>query len=203
MTRQVLNTRAWQLSATNELQWPHNMASIGLSRPKPHPASALPKIGQAAPRSSALAATEALRVIAFIRHVGCPFAENTVKQLRSWTDAHPHAAVFIISHGDARATHEWLDTIGGLSRMHLVVDTSRALHAQWGVGYANFWHFGGPASLLGVIALLWKGIRNRSASGTRWQRAALFMTQGEQVVWSHLPRSAQEFELPPEDMAKR
>lgn len=173
------------------------MAFIGLSRPKKQAISALVVVGQTVPQSSALAASERLRVVAFIRHVGCPFAENTVKQLRLWAEQHPHVAVFIVSHGNASQSTEWINTLGGLGRLRLLIDTQRELHAQWGVGFSNFWHFAGPSSLLGVAALLFKGIRNRNAAGTRWQRAALFLLNGECVLWSHVPRSAQEFELPP------
>lgn len=174
------------------------MAFIGLSRPKSQIMSALVTAGQTVPQSSALAANEGLRVVAFIRHIGCPFAENTVKQLRVWAEQHPQVAVFIVSHGNASQSTTWINALGGLGRLRLVIDTQRELHAKWGVGFSNFWHFAGPSSLLGVAALLFKGIRNRSAAGTRWQRAAIFLLNGECVIWSHVPRSAQEFELPPE-----
>lgn len=176
------------------------MASIWLKRPLTQPVSALVDVGQIAPQSSALSATEQFRVVSFIRHVGCPFAENTVRQLRSWTEAHPQVAVFVISHGDEFITHDWLDTIGGSGRIRIVIDTKRELHAKWGVGLSGFWHFAGPSSLLGIMALLPKGIRNRSAAGTRWQRAAIFMLDGERVIWSHVPRSAEEVDLPPGDL---
>lgn len=89
------------------------MAFIGLSRPRSQTMSALVVVGQTAPQSSALAASERLRVVAFIRHVGCPFAENTVKQLRLWAEQHPHVAVFIVSHGSASQSTEWINTLGG------------------------------------------------------------------------------------------
>lgn len=176
------------------------MASIWLSRPTKNPVSALVQVGQIAPQTSELSAPELLRVVAFIRHVGCPFAENTVKQLHLWAEAHPQAAVFVVSHGNELATQQWIATIGGTGRIRLVIDTERAIYGKWGVGLSTLWHFAGPQSLLGVVALLAKGIRNRSAAGTRWQRSAMFMLHGNQVIWSHVPASAQEFELPPEHM---
>ena len=141
------------------------MAFIGLSRPRSQTMSALVVVGQTAPQSSALAASERLRVVAFIRHVGCPFAENTVKQLRLWAEQHPHVAVFLVSHGNASQSTEWINTLGGLGRLRLVIDTQRELHAKWGVGFSNLWHFAGPSSLLGVAALLFK------ASETETQQA--------------------------------
>lgn len=174
-----------------------NMASIWLSRPHQQAVSARVEVGHLAPQGRELAASQALRLVAFIRHVGCPFAENTVRQLRAWAEAHPQVAVFVVSHGDESATRAWLDQMGGAGRIRLVIDTRRGLHGQWGVGYSHLWHFAGPRSLLGVLALWPQGIRNRSAAGTRWQRSAMFLVNGERVVWAHTPRSAQEFELPP------
>jgi hypothetical protein len=174
------------------------MASIWFSRPHRQAVSELVKAGQAAPNSPALSGPEQLRVVAFIRHVGCPFAENTVRQLRTWAAQHPNVAVLVVSHASAAATAQWCDTIGGSDGLRLIIDTQRTLHAEWGVGLSGFWHFAGPSSLFGVIALLSKGIRNRSAAGTRWQRAAVFLIDGNQVIWSHVPRSAEEFALPPD-----
>ena len=173
------------------------MASIWLTRPTRRPISPLLKAGQVAPQTQQLSATESLRIVAFIRHVGCPFSENTVKQLRSWAEGHPQAAVFVVSHGNESTTQQWIATIGGLGRIRIVVDPEREIYGKWGIGLSSFWHFAGPKSLLGVLALLPKGIRNRSAAGTRWQRSAMFMLKGEHVIWSHVPVSAQEFKLPP------
>lgn len=50
---------------------------------------------------------------------------------------------------------------------------------------------------MGVMRLWFKGIRNRMATGTRWQRAGVFLVREGRVVWCHVPGSAQEFELPP------
>jgi hypothetical protein len=179
------------------------MASIWFSRPRSQAISALVKVGQAAPNSPALSSPSQLRVVAFIRHVGCPFAENAVKQLRAWAVQHPQVAVFVVSHASEEATSAWCHTIGGKGGLRFVIDTQRELHAQWGVGFSNFWHFAGPSSLFGVVALLGKGMRNRSAAGTRWQRAAMFLIDGNDVVWAHVPRSAEEFALPPEQMVQR
>jgi hypothetical protein len=178
------------------------MASIWFSRPPRLAISELIKAGHAAPNSPLLASDEQLRVVAFIRHVGCPFAENTVRRLRAWAAQHPHVAVFVVSHASAEATAEWCNTIGGADGLRIVIDTQREVHAMWGVGFSSFWHFAGPSSLLGVIALLRKGIRNRSAAGTRWQRAAVFLIDGKQAVWSHVPHSAEEFELPPDRLVQ-
>jgi hypothetical protein len=178
------------------------MASIWLSRPPAPPLSPPVRTGQIAPHSELFQSTARLRVVAFLRHTGCPFAENTVKQLRPWADQHRQVAVFVVCHGDAALTEGWIQAIGGLGRLHLVTDPQQELYAQWGVGYASFWHFGGLPSLLGVVALWTKGIRNRGATGTRWQKAAMFLLDGDRVAWSHAPQSAQELMLPPADLIK-
>ncbi len=176
------------------------MASIWLSRPPLQALSEPLRAGMAAPASPALQDERPWRVVAFLRHVGCPFAEHTVKRLRTWADAHPHVAVLAVTHGDEAIACAWLDAIGGLGRLTLVSDPHRQLHGQWGVGHAGLWHFANPRSLLGVAALWRQGIRNRSATGTRWQRAAVFLVHEGQVLWVHAPRSAQAFALPPEHL---
>ena len=179
------------------------MASIWLRRPPEQTLAAPVQVGQRVPSSPDLAATTPWRLVAFVRHVGCPFAEHTVKVLRVWAEAHPDVTVFVVSHGDPASTHAWLDAIGGAGRIRLVIDPTRGLHGQWGVGYARLWHFAGPRSLLGVMRLWTQGIHNRSASGTRWQRAATFLIGGDRVVWRHQPSSAEGFSLPPDTLLSK
>jgi hypothetical protein len=173
------------------------MSSIGLSRPPQQDLARPLRVGDTVPPEPAFAAPQRWRLIAFLRHVGCPFAEHTVKVLRAWAQEYPGVAVYIVSHGDSDSTRTWLDTIGGAAGLNLVVDPQRELCGRWGVGYSSLWHFAGPRSLLGVLGLLPRGIHNRSASGTRWQRSATMLLDGEQVAWLHWPTSAQELALPP------
>ena len=116
--------------------------------------------------------------------------------LRHWAKAHPDVSVVAVSHGDERITSEWLDRIDGLGRIHLIQDPGRHLYAQWGLGYSGFAHFAGPWSLLGVMRLWLQGIRNRDASGTRWQRAGTFLVESGHITWANVPSSAQCFLLP-------
>ncbi len=177
------------------------MASIFLRRPPMQAVGPRLQPGMAAPSMADwpdAMQQSAAQVVAFLRHVGCPFAEHTVKRLRAWAEAHPRVAVAIVAHGDAAITQAWLDTIGGLGRLQLLHDPERRLYGQWGLGYASLWHFANPMSLLGVAALWRQGVRNRSATGTRWQQAAIFLVQQGRVAWLHVPTSAQEFALPPE-----
>ncbi len=162
------------------------------------PVAKRPQIGDTAPDSPALRCPPGWRLVAFLRHVGCPFAEHTVKRLRNWAQAHPEAMVVVVSHGDADVTAQWLTRIGGLGPLVLVHDPDRALYAQWGLAETRLLHFAGLPSLMGVVRLWAQGIRNRDASGTRWQAAGMFLTAGPRVVWSHVPHSAQEFALPPD-----
>lgn len=173
------------------------MPSIYLRRsPSLPPAPAL-AVGAAAPRAEALDVSQGRSLVAFLRHVGCPFSEQVVKRLREWAERNRDVSVHLVSHGDEAVTQQWLSLIGGVGRMHWVPDRDRALYAQWGLGDAPLWHFAGPRSLWGVVCLWPQGIRNRIATGTRWQRAGMFMVRDGVVVWHHVPESAQEFSLPP------
>ncbi len=173
------------------------MPFIGLSRP---PARAIARplaIGDRAPAAAELGAPERLRLVAFLRHTGCPFAEHTVRELRGWAEENRAVATFAVCHGERDVAERWLQAIGGSGRVRVVHDPDRSLYAAWGLGYAPFSHFANVSALSGVVRLLTRGIRNRSASGTRWQRAGMFLLEGEQIAWLHVPQSAQEFMLPP------
>jgi hypothetical protein len=100
--------------------------------------------------------------------------------------------------GDADITDAWLAAIGGLGPLKWVHDPDRQLYGQWGLGFARLAHFGGLPSLLGVVRLWFQGIHNRGATGTRWQRAGVFLVRDGRVAWLHVPASAQAFELPPD-----
>lgn len=174
------------------------MSRIWLRKPSAVEVKDIPGVGDPAPVSPDLDVGHSTGVVAFLRHDGCPFSENTVKQLRDWAEQHPEVTVTIVSHGDAVITSRWLEAIGGPGKARLIQDPERQLYALWGLGYVPFWHFGGPASLLGVVRLWFKGIHNRVASGTRWQGAGMFMVSEGRVVWQHIPQSAEQFQLPPQ-----
>lgn len=177
------------------------MSRIWLSKPPAVEISPRPSTGQAVPCHPLLDLHGESALIGFMRHDGCPFSEHMVKQLRRWQAGHPDVPVYVVSHGEAATTQRWLDEIGGLGDVRLIQDSERALYAAWGLGYVPFWHFGGPASLLGVVRLWFRGIHNRTASGTRYQRSGLFLIDDGKVVWQHVPESAQAFMLPPETLS--
>ena len=174
------------------------MPFIGFSKPKEQNVLDALIVGDSSPASPILATNKTYSVIAFLRHVGCPFAENTVRQLRYWAIKNDHVAVFIVSHSDAEFTKSWIQSIGGLGDLHVVDDVNREIYGRWGVGYSNLSHFIGLRSLLGGCALLLKGIHNRDASGTRWQKASMFAVNEKRILWVHKPGSAAEFSLPPD-----
>lgn len=174
------------------------MGSIWLSKPKEQWVDSPVEIGDVARHLPPGSGAAALQLLVFLRHVGCPFAEQAVRECRAWAARHPLVDVCVISHGDVEKTAAWLAAIGGIGRARVHVDEDRILHGQWGIGYAPFLHFGGAQSLWGVMKLWPHGVRNRSASGTRWQRSAMFLIRQGRVRWLHVPSSAGAFALPPE-----
>jgi hypothetical protein len=137
-----------------------------------------------------------LFLVAFLRHVGGPFAERDVKNLVAWAKENPDVRVFVVSHGTRQATNEWLVKIGGAEGLAVIIDKQRELYAEWGLGDSNVLHFLGLRSLLGVVRLWFFGIYNRPASGTRWQRSGIFLVKNGQISWRFIPKTANEFSLP-------
>lgn len=135
-------------------------------------------------------------LLVFIRHVGCPFAERDLKALRRWGAVNPDLPIYVVSHGHSQAMQAWLSAIGGDDGLNVIIDESRSLYRAWGISVSDVWHFLGWRSLLGVVRLWFKGIRNRRASGTRWQKAGTFLVQNGSITWCFSPRTANEFCLP-------
>lgn len=135
-------------------------------------------------------------IAAFLRHVGCPFAEATIRQMVALAPQHPDLTWLAITHSAEQPSRRWCDAFGGAAGVQLVPDPDRALYARWGIGLSDRSHFAGPASLGALRALLDDGIHNRWASGNRWQPAATFAIDAAGVLrWRHAPRHAGD--LPP------
>jgi hypothetical protein len=160
----------------------------------------LPRVGDPAPACGP-ATPGRPAVIAFLRHVGCPFAEATLLALAQQPDRHPRVSFLAVSHAPEPTTVDWRARIGAdPARVELISDPSRALYAAWGLGRTTAAHFLGHRSLGAVVRLARKGIRNRHPVGTRWQTAGTFAVDSGGVVrWRHVPTHAGE--LPDLDAA--
>lgn len=168
-------------------------------RPRPREIAAPPEIGDKAPALPALRAGRPA-VVAFLRHVGCPFAEATVRRMAALAADRPGVDFIAVTHSREEPSRRWCDAFGGAAGVAIVADPERAHHAAWGVGLSDRRHFAGPESLGALRRLLDDGIHNRWASGNRWQAAATFAVDGGRAVrWRHLPRHAGD--VPPLDEA--
>src|SRR5262245_50620699 len=86
-------------------------------------------------------------VIAFLRHVGCPFAEATLRALRDSANEHEDITFIAVSHADEAGTKHWADKTGGTGRVHVMSDSTRESYAAWGLGRTSVGHFMGRRSL--------------------------------------------------------
>ncbi len=167
---------------------------IGLSKPPQQKVRSPLQIGNTIPHKDIFTPTgeNKLVLISFLRHTGCPFAEKTVKELCALSSQFNDLGIYIITHGEEAICEQWLGEIGGIENINRVHDPNREIYGAFGVGYSSLSHFLGGKSLLGVAKLIPHGIRNRKASGTRWQMAATFLVKGGELVWKHEPQSADE-----------
>jgi hypothetical protein len=130
-------------------------------------------------------------IIAFLRHTGCPFAEQTLCLLREAAASSPETQWIAISHAAGPATEQWCDAVGGADGVRVASDPSRRAYADWGLGRTSLGHFLGRRSLSAVASLAGRGVRNRHPDGTRWQSAGTFALDGQAIVrWRHLPAHA-------------
>jgi len=167
---------------------------IGLTKPLEQPVASLPVAGVSAPDLPGINVSKPT-FIAFLRHGGCPFAEATIKAMRLWTSLYPNIQFVAVTHGEQVVITNWLVEIGGAGDVILIHDVDRELHGSWGVGYSTRNHFLGPGTIVRALGLIFKGIRNRPDTGTRWQRSAAFLVDAEGIVcWQQLPEYA--YQLP-------
>lgn len=161
-------------------------------RPESLPLQPIPALGTPAPVTPALAVASGRPcIVAFLRHVGCPFAEATFRRLAPLSQAYTAIEFVALSHATATATAAWCGALGSAARVRVVVDADRTLYAAWGLGLTSAGHFLGARSLAAVARLAAGGIRNRHPSGTRWQAAGTFALDTAGIVrWRHIPAHA-------------
>jgi hypothetical protein len=153
--------------------------------------SALPELGAPAPVAEPLGEVRGPAVVAFLRHVGCPFAEATMRGLSDESARQPEIDWIAVSHAGLEATDRWCAAVGASRHVRLVIDEDRRAYAAWGLGLTSLGHFAGGRSLRAVAELARMGIRNRHPAGTRWQRAGTFALNARgELVWRHIPRHA-------------
>jgi hypothetical protein len=164
-------------------------------RPRPRQTAAPPEPGARVPALPGLRPGRPA-VVAFLRHVGCPFAEATVREASALAAEQPAIDFITVTHSREKPSRTWCDAFGGAAGVQIVCDPDCARYAAWGVGLSDRHHFAGSESLAALWRLLDQGIHNRWASGNRWQSAATFAVDASGVVrWRHAPRHAGD--LPP------
>ncbi len=159
----------------------------------PHrvPVAGIPELGAPAPVAEPLGEVRGPAVVAFLRHVGCPFAEATVKAMSQQVLAHPEVNWITVSHAPLEATDRWCAAVGASHHIRLVIDEERSAYGAWGLGRSSLRHFAGARSLSSVADLARQGLRNRHPAGSRWQQAGTFAVNRDgEVIWRHIPKHA-------------
>lgn len=167
------------------------MPAIGISKPKEQSVSSPLVIGGGVPQLPEVPSSGRY-FVAFLRHVGCPFAENTVRFLREDAKAHSDVQCVVVTHGNKEVAAHWLDEIGGLGSLIWLHDAHRDIYGRWGVGYSKLSHFANFKAMTAVSRLRKVGIKNRDATGTRWQRSAWFYVEDGVLTWMAIPENASE-----------
>jgi hypothetical protein len=153
--------------------------------------ASLPAIGDPAPDAPPLGQVYGPAVVAFLRHVGCPFAEATMRSMSAEAELHPDTSWIAINHARLDATDRWCAAVGASRYVRVVIDEDRRTYAAWGLGVSSLRHFAGRQSLSAVAQLARRGIRNRHPAGTRWQQAGSFAVAADgTIAWRHTPAHA-------------
>ncbi|KAK1781771.1 hypothetical protein QBC45DRAFT_39639 [Copromyces sp. CBS 386.78] len=127
----------------------------------PHDVAPVPQVGGRAPQSEQIRFPSAKpAVILFLRHCGCPFAEKAFRILTALSISHPNLHFLAVSHSSPQDTDAWVVDVGGGWEADVIIDESRALYAQWGLGTTSTWYAYKPLALwntykLGVAEGIW------------------------------------------------
>jgi peroxiredoxin len=71
-------------------------------------------------------------IVAFLRHIGCPFAEKTFRDLHAFAEIHRDQYQYIaISHGTERDTKDWIEEVGGMGRITVLSDEQFQMYQAW------------------------------------------------------------------------
>ena len=130
-------------------------------------------------------------VVTFLRHVGCPFAEATMRAISAEVERDPEFNWIAVSHARLEATDSWCAEVGASRHVRVVIDEDRTSYAAWGLGRSTLRHFAGRRSLGAVVKLARNGIRNRHPTGSRWQQSGTFAVAADgTIAWRHIPKHA-------------
>jgi hypothetical protein len=89
------------------------------------------KIGDNAPLLRGLSSDKPA-IVAFLRHIGCPFAEKTFLDLRAFAEQHGESYQYLaVTHGSQTDTNDWIKEVGGAGRITVVSDPDREIYGQW------------------------------------------------------------------------
>lgn len=171
-----------------------------------------PEVGAHAPESPNLSIQPNKRtIVSFIRHCGCPFAEQTFLCLREVAKEHPSEIdVILVSQSNKEATANWYKSLPHASEpleptnFHIVVDSDMVSQGQWGLGASSFLHVLDPRALSSVFKLQREqGISVRpTESGSRWQTAGSFAIDENNIVRWGGPAARADFVPDFEDAVK-
>ncbi|KAL5120255.1 hypothetical protein ACEQ8H_001813 [Pleosporales sp. CAS-2024a] len=135
-------------------------------------------------------------VVFFLRYCGCPFTEKLFLHIRSLANRHTSIHFIAVSHCTEEATKEWVGKIRGSWNVDVVIDQSRELYAQWGLGVSNWGHLLNPRNgynqvLLGKNEGVWG--QQVGEGGCRWQTGGAFAVDERGFVkWGGPMKSVDE-----------
>lgn len=89
---------------------PYDIQSL-LPGHKGQPSSG-PEIGQLAPQIENVNYTSKPHLVAFVRHCGCPFAEEEVRRLATVQKKYSDVFVVIVAHSNKEVVDDWFERIG-------------------------------------------------------------------------------------------
>ncbi|KAG8992473.1 hypothetical protein FRB94_011597 [Tulasnella sp. JGI-2019a] len=159
-------------------------------------------------------------VVVFVRHLGCPFCQETIQDIYPIAKENRDIRFFLVSQSDVSDVNRtnllvqrlisrsqktedvevYLDNVPTtrlLSLDNITIVSSpppHTLYSTWGISQLTFTSLFSPSGISSAIKLRKeRGIKNTETHGSRWLSSGAFaVDQAGKVVWTHVARSADD-----------
>ncbi|KAG8979576.1 hypothetical protein FRB93_010113 [Tulasnella sp. JGI-2019a] len=139
-------------------------------------------------------------VVVFVRHLGCPFCQETIQDIYPIAKENRDIRFFLVSQSDTEDVEVYLDNVPTtrlLSLDNITIVSSpppHTLYSTWGISQLTFTSLFSPSGISSAIKLRKeRGIKNTETHGSRWLSSGAFaVDQAGKVVWTHVARSADD-----------
>lgn len=128
-------------------------------------------------------------LMVFLRHLGCQFCKETVRDIRSAQNLDPeYPNVLFFFQESVEAGQTFFNQFW--PRAKAISDPDLFFYTEFGIPAAGLLEVAGPRALLAGMRATVKGNLHSWPKGNIWQMPGFFIVSGDKIFWSHHCRHA-------------